>query len=102
MLTGTYGWTITDGGESNPTAVNSLVAESINVYPNPFQNSFHISNAANASQLIITNIVGKVVMTVNLSRSSNQVIETNLPSGLYLITIVANDGSIAVRKMISE
>lgn len=76
--------------------------ENINLYPNPFQNSFNITNAQNASQLVITNIIGKVVLTVNLSQTSNQVIETNLPSGIYLVTIIANDGSRAVRKMIRE
>ncbi len=76
--------------------------ENINLYPNPFQNSFNITNAQNASQLVITNIIGKVVLTVNLSQTSNQVIETSLPSGIYLVTIIANDGSRAVRKMIRE
>ena len=76
--------------------------ENINLYPNPFQNSFNITNAQNASQLVITNIIGKVVLTVNLSQTSNQVIETSLPSGIYLVTIINGDGSRAVRKMIRE
>ena len=76
--------------------------ENINLYPNPFQNSFNITNAQNASQLVITNIIGKVVLTVNLSQTSNQVIETNLPSGIYLVTIINGDGSRALRKMIRE
>ncbi len=87
----------------NPTSTVTFdVADNIDVYPNPFQNSLNITNASNARHLVITNILGKVVMTVDLSQASDQTIETNLPSGIYLVTIIANDGSRAVRKMIRE
>ncbi len=73
----------------------------ITVYPNPFQNTINISNARNVNRVVITNIIGKVVMNVNLN-PSNPVIETNLPSGIYLVTIIADDGSKVVRKMIRK
>ena len=101
-LIDTYSWTITDGGESTASAVNSTLAETMGVYPNPFQNTINISNASNAKRVVITNVVGKVVMVVDLNQVSNEVIETNVPSGMYLVTIFANDGSRVVRKMIRE
>ncbi len=76
--------------------------DNINVYPNPFKSRFNVSNASNASHLIITNIVGKVVVTADLSHASDHLVETNLPSGIYLLTIIANDGRRVVRKMIRE
>lgn len=76
--------------------------DNLSVYPNPFQKRFNVSNASNASHLIITNILGKVVMTADLSHASDHLVETNLPLGIYLITIIANDGSRVVRKMIRE
>ncbi|MDY0202477.1 MAG: YDG domain-containing protein, partial [Tenuifilaceae bacterium] len=76
------------------------VLSSTKVYPNPFKNTINISNASNADRVVITNVVGKVVMSLNLSQASNQRIETNLPSGIYLVTIIANDGSRVTRKMI--
>jgi surface protein len=86
-----------------PTSVATFEAtNNIAVYPNPFQNRLNISNANNASHLVITNILGKVVITADLSQASNQTIETDLPSGIYLLSIIANDGSIVVRKMIRE
>ncbi|MDD2550739.1 MAG: YDG domain-containing protein, partial [Bacteroidales bacterium] len=82
--------------------VNTSLLSNIKVYPNPFQNTINITNASDVSRVVITNIVGKVVMTVKLSQASTPVIETNLPSGIYLVTIIANDGSKVTRKMIRE
>ncbi|HCX99901.1 MAG TPA: hypothetical protein DG754_07160 [Bacteroidales bacterium] len=82
--------------------VNTNLLSNIKVYPNPFQNTINISNTSDVSRIVITSIVGKVVMTVNLSQASEPVIETNLPSGIYLVTIIANDGSKVTRKMIRE
>ena len=95
-------WTITDGGESIASAVNSTLAETMGVYPNPFQNTINITNADNAKRVVITNIVGKVVMVVDLNKVPNPVIETNLPSGIYMVTLIANDGSRVIRKMMRE
>lgn len=101
VLTGTTNnWTITDGGIA--TAISSTLADNMDVYPNPFQNVINISNANNASHLVITNLLGKVVITTDLSQASNQTIDTNLPSGIYLVTIIANDGSRVTRKMIRD
>ena len=87
----------------NPVSTNTFIAtDNIRLYPNPFQNRFNISNAGSASQIIIRNILGKVVWTADLSQGSSQTIETNLPSGIYLVTIINCDGSRAVKKMIRE
>ena len=98
VLTGTYGWIITDGGEATTTAVNSTVADNIDVYPNPFQNEIRLSNVSNASRIVITNVMGKAV----LDQVATQTVEPNLPTGVYLLTIITNDGSKVVKKMIRE
>lgn len=74
----------------------------LEVYPNPFKNTINISNASNADRVVITNIVGKVVMVVDLNQVPNKTIETNLPTGIYLVTLIANDGSRVTRKMVRE
>ena len=102
VLTDTYGWIITDGGELDPTSVNSNIEDRIEVYPNPFSNELRISNASNASHVIISSITGKVVKTVSLGQASDQIVETQLPSGIYMVTIFTNDGDKLVRKMIRE
>ena len=42
--------------------------------------------------------MGKLIM----NQAAKQIVETNLPYGIYLLTIIANDGSKVVRKMIRE
>ncbi len=82
--------------------INTNLLSNMNVYPNPFKNELHISNASNVSLVVITNIMGQVVLTVNLNQASDQVVKTNLPSGVYLITVIANNGSKVVRRMIRD
>lgn len=75
---------------------NSLV--NIGLYPNPFSNEIRIANAIDAKRIVITTVTGELV----LNQPAMQVVETNLSSGIYLITIIANDGSKVIRKMIRE
>ncbi|MDY0347524.1 MAG: BspA family leucine-rich repeat surface protein [Tenuifilaceae bacterium] len=82
--------------------VKTNLLSNIKLYPNPFQSTINITNASNINRVVITNVVGKVVMVVDLNQSSNPVVETNLPSGIYLVTVIANDGSRVTRKMIRE
>jgi surface protein len=84
------------------TSIDNLSTDNIKVYPNPFQNTINITNASNAKRVVITNVVGKVVMVVDLNKVPNPVIETNLPSGMYLVTLIANDGSRVTRKMVRD
>ncbi|HUH58310.1 MAG TPA: BspA family leucine-rich repeat surface protein, partial [Pseudomonadales bacterium] len=84
------------------TSIGSLTQDNLKLYPNPFQSTINITNANNVKRVVITNVVGKVVMVVDLNQLSNEVIETNVPSGLYLVTLIANDGSRVVRKMVRD
>jgi hypothetical protein len=74
----------------------------LSVFPNPFTNTINIANANNVQRLVITNIIGKVVMSIDLNQLPEHTLTTNLPSGVYLVTLIANDGSRVVRKMVRE
>jgi surface protein len=95
----------------NGTAVNEEIAlikvgvtmnllSNNKVYPNPFQNTINISNAGNIERIIMKNIVGEVLMSIDLNQVANYAIETNLPSGIYLLSIIGTDGSKEERKII--
>jgi len=84
------------------TSIDNLSTDNIKVYPNPFQNTINITNANNAKRVVITNVVGEVVLVVDLNQVPNKTIETNLPTGIYLVTLIANDGSRVTRKMMRE
>ncbi|MDD2197029.1 MAG: T9SS type A sorting domain-containing protein, partial [Bacteroidales bacterium] len=72
-------------------------------YPNPFTNTMTIDNVGNASRVIFINLIGQQVKVVNLTDSNSAEISTDdLLSGVYLVTIVDNQGQKAVRKMIKR
>ncbi|HCY00101.1 MAG TPA: hypothetical protein DG754_08185, partial [Bacteroidales bacterium] len=72
-------------------------------YPNPFTNTMTIDNVGNASRVIFINLIGQQVKVVNLTDSNSAEISTDdLLSGVYLVTIVNDQGQKAVRKMIKR
>lgn len=87
---------------TQPVGIPSTSLSEASVYPNPFRDVIHITNSQNAERIVISNIIGKVVLDINLNQSSSQTINTNLPSGIYLVCIIAKDGSRVVRKMVKE
>ncbi|HZJ74945.1 MAG TPA: T9SS type A sorting domain-containing protein, partial [Perlabentimonas sp.] len=85
------------------TSVTTIWGESINAYPNPFTSTLYVDNVENASRVTIINLIGQQVMSVNLTNTNRAEISTsNLPSGVYLVTIVNNQGQKTVRKMIKR
>ncbi|MDD2196437.1 MAG: DUF5018 domain-containing protein, partial [Bacteroidales bacterium] len=85
------------------SSVGTVWGESISAYPNPFTNTLYINNIENASRVVIVNLIGQQVMSVNLNGANSKEISTSqLASGVYLVTIVNNQGQKAVRKMIKR
>lgn len=85
------------------TSVNTVWGEKISAYPNPFTSTLYINNVENASRVMIVNLIGQQVMSVKLNGTNRAEISTdNLPSGVYLVTIVNNQGQKAVRKLIKR
>ena len=76
---------------------------SIAAFPNPFTHTLYIDNAENATRVVVINLIGQQVMSVNLNGDSRVPIATeNLAKGIYLISIENNKGERTVRKMIKR
>ena len=86
----------------SPVSVNFNSLANLMAYPNPFRNVIHVTNTDNLSRIVITNVLGKVITEIKVNASSAQTIETVLPSGIYMVTFIGNDGSKVVKKMIRE
>ncbi|MDY0198233.1 MAG: DUF5018 domain-containing protein, partial [Tenuifilaceae bacterium] len=85
------------------SSVGTVWGESISAYPNPFTNTLTIDNIENASRIVIVNLIGQQVMSINLNGVNRKEISTSeLATGVYLVTIVNNQGQKAVRKMIKR
>ncbi len=62
--------------------------DEVEVYPNPASQSFVISNLASVNTIMITNIMGQIVKTINNPSTNDLRLSANyLPNGIYFITI---------------
>lgn len=85
------------------SSVKPVWGESIATYPNPFSNTIWLDNVENAKRVVVVNLLGQQVITKELHGDSSTSIQTeNLPSGVYLVTIVNAKGERTVRKMIKR
>ena len=78
-------------------AIESVIENDINIYPNPTNNILNITNIANANVRIF-NIIGKEVVTINNASNFTTVDMSNLAEGTYIVKIIANS-NIITRKI---
>ncbi len=93
-------WTESVNFTTLQTSIEKVMADGdTRIYPNPFTNVVIISDIANVSSIEVLNAVGTVV---KISKPKQELNMSNLPSGMYLINITYQDGSVkslkAVRK----
>lgn len=71
---------------------------SISVYPNPVNSQLNIASEKAVKEVRILNSVGKLVAKGN----SAQLATDALPAGVYLVTVVFEDGQTLAQKIIKE
>lgn len=82
------------------TAESSVVKNNIKMYPNPFVDVVNISDVKNIKSIMILDIAGRVIKTVE--KPSNQLQLAELKSGLYMVVLNMNDGSKQTIKAIKK
>lgn len=107
---GIYTVTVTDANgcvtemdfvvENETTAnTNSLMDVSLNLSPNPSDGDVRIKWKGAASQLIIVNQMGSVILTKKIFNIQTTEV-LNLPSGLYSVQVIGVNGSTASRQLV--
>ncbi|MES2396673.1 MAG: family 16 glycosylhydrolase [Bacteroidota bacterium] len=93
--------------KTNITSTNTYQEYSnneINVYPNPTKGEFVISNSVNEKfkkKIIIKNVLGEtIIFDQTIIGNGIKINISNQPKGLYLITIIYDDGKINLKKII--
>ncbi|OWK73772.1 hypothetical protein CBW16_09765 [Flavobacteriaceae bacterium JJC] len=87
--------------QSAPTlAVNSAYKDQISVYPNPVQDFIHLTDSKNVVKIVITDISGKMVKSVDTPSVSIDV--SKLKSGNYIANIIFADGTQQSHKIIKK
>lgn len=66
--------------------------ENFAIYPNPVKDVLHVSFPKEVKSAVITfyNMLGKEVKKLQISPSENQVMLSNLPRGVYIATVIAD------------
>jgi len=85
-------------------SVNTILAESFNLYPNPATNVVNITNSENhlVNQVVIYDVAGKELSTQTFNNKSEILLNVeNLASGVYLLHIETKEGT-AVKKLIKK
>jgi hypothetical protein len=92
---------VNDQGGCETLSVNSVDAETFNMYPNPTENVLNINTKASNAELEIYNITGKIVFTKTLVQGKNSINVSNLPSGIYLTRFIS-ENKVDTKKLIIQ
>lgn len=74
------------------TGIAEHNTQTVNVYPNPATDLLKVEGLPANAQLTITDVVGKLAMQVSSTESNTTININELPSGLYLIKVSAENG----------
>lgn len=76
------------------------------IYPNPVQNlDFKVKSYSTITDIIVMDMVGKVITTKHIDNYGNEEILINLPhceKGVYMVKIIFDDGEIIIKKLLYQ
>ena len=78
-------------GECDTLSITESELSNINIYPNPFNTQLFIKGLQEATSIKIYNVLGQLV----LSTTDTSINTNKLSSGLYIITVETENGSIS-------
>jgi hypothetical protein len=82
------------------TEIGDLDGVEFKVYPNPFSNVINIENNDKLTRVVISNIAGQRVMDVEYPNS--EIRTDNLVSGIYVISLITENGIAKTEKIIKK
>lgn len=74
------------------TGVNEISEASVNVYPNPANNTLYVNATSNISKIEVFNTLGQKVMTVSANDNHAQLNTSNLSKGMYMLKLHTDNG----------
>lgn len=89
----------------DPLGINTSDALAASVYPNPATNQLHIiaqQIGINGSQLLLYDVVGKLVLQQALSNDDTMVSVANLPAGVYWYVLQSPNSNFKTGKVFIE
>ncbi len=77
----------------------SANSNEVTVYPNPNNGSFVVTTTENTSSIMVTDILGNELLSVNPDGTSTNINLSEQPSGVYFIKVISN-GAQTVKRII--
>ena len=85
--------------ECNAGNIYNLIAENIEIFPNPSNGVFHIQNISNVLSIQVNDIFGKSILK-RKNTQNNMTIQLNEKNGVYFIQFAYHNGEKVIRKAI--
>ncbi|MDY0279754.1 MAG: T9SS type A sorting domain-containing protein [Salinivirgaceae bacterium] len=74
----------------------------LSMYPNPANNSVTVESNVATSRIVVSNIVGQVVDVINNPATTQTISVSNYATGVYMVTIVDNEGNKVTKRLIKQ
>ncbi len=108
-VSGNYAVIITNGATCkdtsdcvtvSPTSINeNILANQVNLYPNPAQNTVSLSNLPNEGNIKLINVLGTVVTEVKINATTMNIDLSNYANGLYFLHISDKQNASGIKKL---
>ena len=83
--------TVTLPPKDTTTTLYSYTRVDFSLYPNPTKGNLTIEGVTGYLQVYVHDLVGREIMTYSLTPSNKTIDVSNLPSGMYVVTVQAED-----------
>lgn len=87
---------------SSTTSVDQLSAGNISVYPNPVSEVLNIRSEKSLKSVVITNLVGQTVKSVQPYSNETAISINELATGNYMVQFTTADGRIMTQKILKK
>jgi len=85
------------------SSISSSFKGSVKVYPNPCSSNLSVQAPTNYSRVTVTDLIGRVV--IDMQHDFSQILNLNtqsLPKGIYLVTLLSQNGQKNVSKVVKQ
>lgn len=102
-MSNTYtGTAITDSFEialsNDALSIEEVLLDEINIYPNPVKDYLVVeSNTLNVEKVEVYSVTGKLLVSQSLNKNTNNIDFSSFSSGLYLVKIASDKGTLVKR-----
>lgn len=74
----------------------------ISIFPNPSNGTFHIHSERQIERIDIFDLAGRMVDTENMNGSTEVVLKTDLPNGIFLLSMILHDGNMTSARVVID